>query len=262
MRDSAAILDCTAGPVAGDPYCAPPPERNFLAEVTSNPGSLRIGFTATAANGTPFEAQTRAGLIRCAKLLEELGHRVEEVSPHWDHALIGEIMGCVAACAVTELVTRRERETGIVPSSDNLEHTNVALLAMGRRLTASDLLAAREKINRVSRTFAAFFETRDIWLTPTMGDVAPPIGYLDSNAPDVSLLFQRFSELYQFNSVYNVVGLPAITLPLHASDLGLPIGMMFGAGYGKEGVLFRLAGQLEQAVGWSDRNPAHSLWSL
>ena len=59
----------------------------------------------------------------------------------------------------------------------------------------------------------------------------------------------------------NVSGLPAITLPLHSSDLGLPIGMMFGAGYGKEGVLFRLAGQLEQAVDWSDQHPAHSLWN-
>jgi Asp-tRNA(Asn)/Glu-tRNA(Gln) amidotransferase A subunit family amidase len=55
--------------------------------------------------------------------------------------------------------------------------------------------------------------------------------------------------------------LPAITLPLHSSDLGLPIGMMFGAGYGKEGVLFRLAGQLERAADWSDQHPAHSLWS-
>jgi amidase len=138
------------------------------------------------------------------------GHlsRVEEVSPHWDHALIGEIMGCVAACAVTDLVTRHERETGIEPSSDNLEHTNVTLLAMGRRLTAFDILAAREKINRVGRSFAAFFNTRDIWLTPTMGDVAPPVGYLDSNAPDVTLLFHRFSELYRFNSIYNVSGLP------------------------------------------------------
>jgi amidase len=121
------------------------------------------------------------------------GHlsRVEEVSPHWDHALIGEIMGCVAACAVTDLVTRHERETGIEPSSDNLEHTNVTLLAMGRRLTAFDILAAREKINRVGRSFAAFFNTRDIWLTPTMGDVAPPVGYLDSNAPDVTLRLRR-----------------------------------------------------------------------
>ncbi|MFZ2140773.1 MAG: amidase [Xanthobacteraceae bacterium] len=261
VRDSAAILDCTAGSVAGDPYCAPPPERNFLTEVTSNPGSLRIGFSATGPNGKPFEAETRAGLLRCAKILEELGHRVEEVSPHWDHALIGEIMGCVAACAVTELVTRHERETGIEPSSDNLEHTNVTLLAMGRRLSAFDLLAAREKINRVSRSFAAFFDTHDIWLTPTMGDVAPPVGYLDSNSPDVTLLLQRFSEFYRFNSVYNVSGLPAITLPLHSSDLGLPIGMMFGAGYGKEGVLFRLAGQLERAADWSDQHPAHSLWS-
>jgi Asp-tRNA(Asn)/Glu-tRNA(Gln) amidotransferase A subunit family amidase len=261
VRDCAAILDCSAGAVAGDPYATPRPARDFLAEVTSNPGSLHIGFAPTGPNGTPFEEETRAGLLKSVRLLEELGHRVEEVSPQWDHALIGEIMGCVAACAVAELVGRRERETAIAPSSDNLEHANVTLLAMGRQHSALDLLAAREKINRVSRSFAAFFDTRDIWLTPTMGDVAPPLGYLDSNAPDVTLLFQRFSGLYRFNSIYNVSGLPAITLPLHSSHRGLPIGMMFGAGYGKEGLLFRLAGQLEEAVGWSARHPVHSLWN-
>jgi amidase len=141
-----------------------------------------------------------------------------------------------------------------------LEHANVALLAAGRQMSALDLLAAREKINRVSRSFAVFFDTHDIWLTPTMGDVAPPLGYLDSNAPDVGLLVQRFSGLYRFNSIYNVSGLPAMTLPLQSSSARLPIGMMFGAGYGKEGCLFRLAGQLEQSVDWSDRHPVHSLW--
>ena len=72
---------------------------------------------------------------------------------------------------------------------------------------------------------------------------------------------KRFSELYRFNSIYNASGLPAITLPLHASRDGLPIGMMFGAGFGKEALLFRLAGQLERAIPWRDRHAPHSLWT-
>ncbi len=293
VRDCAAILDISAGTVAGDPYTAPSPERTFLAEVASPPQALRIGLATSGPNAAPFADEVHAAVLKTAALLQELGHRVEEVSPQWDNALVGDIMVCVASGAVAELVARRERETGTRPTrlrgssktvarwlqamsafaplrealriayssiDPKLEYANFALLGIGRGLSAVDIMAAREKINQVSRSFAVFFENHDIWLTPTMGDVAPPQGYLDSSSTNVALLMQRFTELYRFNSVYNITGLPAITLPLHASKTGLPIGMLFGAGYGKEGLLFRLAGQLEQAASWADRHPVHSLW--
>jgi len=173
---------------------------------------------------------------------------------------MGEAIGCIAACAVTEAVTQREMETGIRASAETLEYVNWIALERGRKLDALDLMRALKKMNGVSRSFAAFFETHDIWLAPTMTDVAPLLGYLDSTAPDIDLLVQRFSELYCFNSIYNGAGLPAITLPLHSSSGGLPIGMMFGTGFGNEGLLFRLAGQLERAMPWRDRYPAQSLW--
>jgi Asp-tRNA(Asn)/Glu-tRNA(Gln) amidotransferase A subunit family amidase len=261
VRDSAAILDCTAGPVPGDPYSAPIPEQAFLAEVTTDPGVLRVGFAVEGPNGMKFEDETRSSLIRTARLMEQLGHQVQEASPRWDAALMGEAMGCIAASALLEATTQREVETGVPPSTETLEHANWTLLAQGRKLSALDLTSARKKINTISRSFATFFETFDVWLTPTMGNVAPPHGYLDSCSPDVALLTQRFSELYRFNSIYNASGLPAITLPLHSSRGGLPIGMMFGAGFGKEGLLFRLAGQLERATPWNDRHPLQSLWT-
>ena len=84
---------------------------------------------------------------------------------------MGEAMGCVAACAAAELVSQRELETGVPPSPQMLEQSNLALLAQGRKLSAMDLVQARKKINTVSRPFAAYFESHDVWLTPTMGDV-------------------------------------------------------------------------------------------
>jgi len=122
-------------------------------------------------------------------------------------------------------------------------------------------MSALKNVNAVSRSFAAFFENHDIWLAPTMGALPPLLGYLDSSSSDVGLLMTRFSELYRFNSVYNASGLPAMTLPLHFSRSGLPIGMMFGAGFGKEAILFRLPGQLERAMPWAGRHPPHSLWT-
>jgi amidase len=261
VRDCAGILDCTAGPVSGDPHIAPLPERPFLAEVTTDPGVLRIGFTAEGPKGMPFDEETRASLFRTARALDDLGHQVEEASPTWDSALMGEAIGCIAACALTEAVTQREMETGVPPSAGMLEYSNLTLLEQGRKLSALDLMSALRKVNAVSRSFAAFFETYDVWLTPTMGGLPPLLGYLDSSSSDVGLLVTRFSELYRFNSIYNASGLPAMTLPLHSSRGGLPIGMMFGVGFGKEAILVRLAGQLERAMPWADRHPPHSLWT-
>ena len=164
-------------------------------------------------------------------------------------------MGVASAYALTELICSRRREIGVEPSEHNLELANVKSFARGRALAASDLMQTYRKINTVGRAFAGFFDRFDVWLTPTMSDVAPPLGYLDFSSPDVDLLISRFAELYQFNSVYNISGLPAITLPLHSSTDGMPIGMMFGAGFGKEATLFRLSSQLERAHPWRTRHP-------
>jgi amidase len=203
----------------------------------------------------------RTSVIATARLLEDLGHKIEEGSPTWDSSLMGEAIGSIAACALAETIARREREIGIAPSADTLEQANVSFLARGRGTSALDLMDALRRVNMVSRSFASFFVTHDVWLTPTMGDVAPPLGYLNSSSPDVDLLVKRFSELYRFNSIYNASGLPAITLPLHVSPEGLPIGMMLGAGFAKEGLLLRLAGQLERASPWDSAHPPHSIWT-
>ncbi|MDI3468639.1 MAG: amidase family protein [Pseudolabrys sp.] len=260
VRDSAAILDYTAGFIAGDPYSIDPPTQPYLAAVTRKPGRLRIGFATDWLDTKAFAEETRHAIIVTARLLEQLGHDIEEASPKWDAALMGEAMGSIAACALAELVIQREKEIGVSPTVETMERANLALLEQGSQLSAVQLAAALKKVNSVSRSFAAFFETRDIWLTPTMSDVAPLVGYLDSNTANVELLVKRFSELYRFNSIYNASGLPAISLPLHSSRDGLPIGMMFGAGFGKEGLLFQLAGQLEQALPWKDRHPFYGLW--
>ncbi len=260
VRDSAAILDCTAGPVAGDPCTVVLPEQSYLAMVAREPRRLRIGFAANWGGKGVCTEEIRAAIVATARLLEGLGHVVVEASPEWNAALMGEAMGSIAACALAELVAQREKETGTPPTKETMEHANLVLLGQGRKLSAVELMGALKKVNVVSRSFAVFFETHDIWLTPTMTDVAPVLGYLDSNTLDIDLLVKRFSELYRFNSVYNASGLPAITLPLHNSREGLPIGMMFGAGFGQDGLLFQLAGQLERALPWKDRHPPHSLW--
>lgn len=259
VRDTAAILDCTAGHAPGDPYSAPLAGRPFLENVSTSPGVLRIGFSADVPQGSAAD-EIRCAVLSTVGQLRQLGHHVEAVSPRWDTSLVGEIMGCVAACALTEAITQREQETGMAPTRKLLEHANWTLLQRGLSLTAMDLMSALKKANEVGRSFAEFFSDFDVWLTPTMSSVAPAHGYLDSSSPDVGRLLDRFSKLYACNSIYNISGLPAITLPLHMSSERLPIGIMLGAGFGRENILFQIAGELERESNWIDRHPPHSVW--
>jgi amidase len=261
VGDSAAILDCAAGPAVGDPYMAPPPAHPFADDVTREPGRLRIGFAAKGATGPPVEGEMSKALQATARLLEGLGHDVEEAAPEWDAGLLGEAIMAICQAVVADAVEERRAVTGIEPSAEVLEKTNLHLWEQGRRLSAIDLLRTTRKLNVVSRTFAQFFEHHDVWLTPTMGGMPPELGYLDSMTDDVDELYRRLWGFYRFNSVYNATGLPAITLPLHQSRSGLPIGMMLGARFGQESLLFRLAAQLERAVPWVARHPTVSIWA-
>jgi Asp-tRNA(Asn)/Glu-tRNA(Gln) amidotransferase A subunit family amidase len=261
VGDSAAILDCAAGPAVGDPYMAPLPARPFADEVMREPGRLRIGFAARGATGPPVEGEILEALQATARRLEALGHAVEEAAPEWDAGLLGDAIMTICKTVVAEAVEERRAVTGIEPSAAVLEKANLRLWEQGRGLSAIDLLRATRKLNAVSRSFARFFERYDVWLTPTMGGMPPELGYLDSMTDDVDELYRRLWSFYRFNSVYNATGLPAITLPLHQSRDGLPIGLMLGAGYGQEGLLFRLAGQLERAAPWTGRHAPVSLWA-
>ena len=260
VGDSAAVLDCAAGPVPGDPYLIPLPSRPFADSVTQEPGRLRIGFAAKGASGPPVEGEILDALYATAHLLQRLGHDVEEAAPDWNAELLGEAVMAICATVVAEAVEERRAATGIEPSSAVLEKSNLHLWEQGRRLGAIDLLRATRKLNVVSRSFTQFFQTHDVWLTPTMGGMPPEVGYLDSMTDDIAELYRRLWGFFRFNSVYNATGLPAITLPLHQSRAGLPIGMMFGARFGNESLLFQLAGQLERGVPWA-RHPAVSIWA-
>jgi amidase len=261
VRDSAAILDATAGPLAGDPYMAPPPARPFLDEVLRDPGRLRIAFATRDPIGRDFDPNCLRATTQTAQLLEDLGHHVEEASPTWDLEVFGATVMNVFAAAVARDIEERSADTGIPPSNDVIEKNNLWLWERGRSLSAIDMLRAIGGLNTVSRQFAPFFEEYDAWLTPTMAQLPPKLGYLFADVDDVELFFERLWRFNPFNSIYNATGLPAISLPLHMSEDGLPVGMMLGSRFGEEALLFRIAGQLERALPWRDRHPPISLWT-
>jgi amidase len=127
---------------------------------------------------------------------------------------------------------------------------------IGKQVSAVQYLHAVVALQAASRDFANFFRSRDVWLTPSLGSSPLPVGLIDFNDPATNFADPRIAGFALYNPLYNLSGQPAITLPLHHSAAGLPIGMMFGARYAEEDTLLNLAGQLEQALPWKGRRPA------
>jgi amidase len=256
VRDSAALLDATAGEDPGAPYAAAPPARPFLQEVTTKPGRLRIAFTDVAWNGATVSAECKEGARRAAKLCEELGHEIVPASPSidWTHfRRAAHMFSAYVAHSLDVLCPM----FGLSPGPENLEPSNLALAAHGRRMTATDLISAIGARDMLTRTVGQFFTQYDVLLTPAQAAPPVPIGTFKVNEPGLTAdeIYDRLFLFGAFTPLFNVTGNPAMSVPLHFTDEGLPIGVHFVARSGDEATLFRLAGQLEEAAPWASRLP-------
>ncbi|MDH3212149.1 MAG: amidase family protein [Myxococcales bacterium] len=255
VRDSAAVLDCTAGPDVGDPYWAPPPERPYREEVSRDPGRLRIACWTKTLNGEPIHPECVTAVEETARLCADLGHEIVEAAPPIDMDTLFDPFLAIWAAGCTALIDVRALATGRKPTAEFFEPFTWALYERGRAVTGSQYQISVGAIQLASRRVAAFFETHDAWLSPTLA--APPVklGTFDQSESDLDKAFARLTGYVPFTPIFNATGQPAISLPLHWSADGLPVGVQFAARFGDEGLLYRIAGQLERARPWIDRKP-------
>ncbi len=257
VRDSAALLDATAGEDAGAPYAAAPHAHPYLLEASAPPGRLRVAFDQTAGNGVEVDPECRQAVHGAAQLCEELGHDVVEARLPVDWGIFREAFYPQVFAFVAQLLDVGCRALGLVPGPENLELSTQAFAERGRRMSSSELVTALELRNRVSRTAGQFFQAFDVLLTPTLCSPARPFGSLGLNQPGLSAeeIFDRLFVAAPFTPVYNLTGSPAMSVPFGSTRDGLPLGVQFGARYGGEHVLLRLAGQIEAARPWAGRKP-------
>ncbi|MFH2131549.1 MAG: amidase [bacterium] len=255
VRDSAAILDCTAGPDVGAPYWAQPPERPFLDEIGRDPGRLRVAFSAEAPGGEPVDDECKKAVADAAKLMEDLGHQVEEAAPVWDVAAWGEAFMAVLMSNECMFLQDGAAMFNRTPSRDNLESVNLFLLEQGKDIKAVDLLRSLVVKNRVTRQIAGFFETYDIFISPVLAGPPLKIGVLSTDLDDIGEMMGRLLSYMPFTSMFNVTGQPAMSVPLYWTPDGLPVGVQFAAKYANESLLYQLAGQLEKARPWINKRP-------
>ncbi len=256
VRDTAAYLDAVAGAAAGDPYAIAGPARPYLEEVGADPGRLRIGFWSSPWSGADPLAEVVAATSATAALLESLGHHVVEDRPAFDWEPFLDAMTAMWSANTSSGIDAFATLVDRVPGPDNLEPASFAMLEYGRTVTAHELLDALAYGNVVARRFAAYFARFDLLLTPTLGHLPEPLGIYPAKT-DITPreAFDMWAHNESFLPAFNCTGQPAISLPLHQSSGGLPIGMQLVARQGDEATLIRVAAQLEEASPWIDRMP-------
>jgi amidase len=256
VRDSAALLDATAGPDVGDPYWAPPQRGAFLAEVGADPGRLNIALTTKAWNGSAVDAECVAAATAAARLCESLGHRVSEASPAIDEEARGKAAYTIAAAHTRATLELRAEALGREVHPEDVERHTWATAEHGRKVTASDYARAIRVMHQAGRAVGRFFTRYDVLITPTMCSPPHKLGVLAMTGTDPKAYLDAILGTIAFTAPFNTSGNPAMSVPLHWSREGLPIGVQFAAGFGEEARLFRLAAQLEAAQPWAARRPA------
>jgi amidase len=274
VRDSAALLDVLAGPVAGDAYTPPPPTRPWLEEVGRPPGRLRIAFTEESFFGRTTHPACRQVVRDAAGALAALGHEVVEDRPPFEREPMVRAYLVVVAAGVATTLETITRLTGRPARQAFLEPETVGLAAGGRAFSAAEHLAALETNHRWARQIAPFFERYDLLLTPVVGQPPVPVGALRprplealgirlgaalGNRRLLDLMFaeigDRSFEATGFTMPWNQTGQPAASVPMGWTADGLPLGAQLVGRFGDEATLFRVAGQLEGARPWADRLP-------
>ncbi len=255
VRDSAALLDATAGPEPGDPYSAPAPVRPYAHEVRHDPGKLRIAFTTVAPTGVPVHADCVAAVQDAAKLCSDLGHEVEEAAPELNSEMLARSFMTIWSAGNAWVVDSLSFAIGKKPSPEDFEPGTWALIERGRRQSAPAYLLAVQTLQVYSRRIAQFMEKFDVLLTPTLAEPPLPLGSFESTVENPMAGMRRAALFVPFTPICNATGQPAMSVPLYWNGEGLPIGTHFVGRFGDEATLFRLAAQLEAARPWADRRP-------
>lgn len=248
VADTAAVLDAVS---AFDPhawYNAPAPVRPFLEETHEDPRRLRIAFTTRAPTGGPVDRECVTAVENAARLLDGLGHEVFEGAPAWP-----DESEFVPAFLV---VWNTGSAYWDVDDWDAIEPLNAELRRQAAAMSSLDYVAGVLRLQALSRQLvAAWGRDFDVLMTPTVAVLPPKVGYLFEGVDDPMVSIGRAAEMAPFTAMFNVSGQPAVSLPLHRSDGGLPVGVqLVGKPWG-EAELLRLSAQIERAAPWRDARP-------
>ena len=258
VRDTAALLDAVAGPDLGAPYWAPPLEHGFMNAIGRPPARQKIAFSCKSFSGGPVHPDCLAAVENAARLLEGLGHHVEEADPAPDLMPLMQAWTRIVACGTALSVRQKVTARGRPLAPDEVEGITRGAIALAETVSGADYLQAINLVHRFSRGMAAFFEGHDMLVTPTLAEPPARIGrfapdnedFLDHRLGPTGIL-----PYSPFSPAFNASGQPAMSVPLSWNAAGLPIGVHFAGRFGADETLIALAAELEAAAPWFSKRP-------
>ena len=256
VADTAHLLDVMAGYEIGDANWAPPPAEPFAIAATHAPGRLRIALVTESPLGTPIDPACVRAAQDAARLLESLGHTVEEVTPpNWDQRPLIPVFMTLYAAGIASGVAFGAMIRQRPAQPEDVEPLTWAFCQYDATHTGADLLSAITQLQGHARRMVAYFSTFDMMLTPALGQRPVRIGEIDASAAEPMGAFQRAMAFSPFTAIWNVTGQPAISLPLYQGDDGLPLAVQLVGQPLGEAPLLALASQIEAAHPWAERMP-------
>jgi amidase len=244
VEDAAHLLDVIAGYEPGDPWWAPPPERPFAETTPEPPPRLRVAVTSAPPIDVPIAPECIRALAEAATLLADLGHDVRDGCPAWHEPDL----------FLTFIEVWQVGPTLHPVDESLMTPLNRGLAESARASSAADYARAVARLQMLARRIVAFWSDVDVVLTPTLALTPVPIGWQDAVTGAIEQLL-RNTEFTPFTAVANLTGLPAMSLPLHWSESGLPIGVHAIGPPAGDALLLRLAAEVEAAHPWADRRP-------
>jgi len=254
VRDSALMLDCTAGLEPGDPYAAPAPQGPFLEATRRPPRKLKIAVMLLDHRGSKLDPECATAVGNAAKLCASLGHVVEEATLPIDLVALRPMNATIAATNTARTLSLRWKTLRRAANPEDVEAVTWAVYNRGLKVSGVEYVEAMAAVHAAGRALAHFLKTFDVLLTTTLPAPPPRLGYFDQNG-DVDTFTRRVNEYLSITPLHNATGTPAMTVPLHWTAAGLPVGVHFAGRYGEEATLLALAAQLEAAQPWFERVP-------
>ena len=253
IRDTAAFLDISHGPASGDPYGCPEPSGAYVDLIRAPCRPLRIALCTVPFIETELHEQCLLAATQAAELCQELGHRVEEARPEIDEELFRHSTAIIIGSHVSATLRKAAVDLGREVTDDEIAVVTARLRELGEAANGADYALALDGIHALGRVLGDFHQRYDVLLTPTVAHPPVELGCIDMNQPELKRYNRWLNRFICFTQLFNATGQPALSLPLHWTPDGLPVGSQFVAPYGNESTLLQLGAQLEEARPWIGR---------
>jgi amidase len=258
VRDAAAMLDCVSIPQPGDPFVIPKPNEPYAALAKKAPPRLKVGIVLDELVGIAVDPEVARAVEAAGQALAGMGHAVERATVDMGGVDVLRATFEIFFFGFDSRLDGYAKRSGHKPGPSTLEPVILSVYQSAKDITPARFIAAWGAANTARRKLGAFWSKFDVWLSPTTARVAEPWGRYNLSKPGVSwanVIDEMYRPPCQYTIPHNLMGTPAMSLPLAMHSSGVPIGVQVAAAPAADHVVLQVAAALEAAMPWRERVP-------